>query len=419
MLSHKKRNLIIILVAAGYNSIYSLASMKGLYYTLILNELHLTHFMLGQLYSAYGIFSMFSYLFGAFFLNHFSRWKLIASSSLIVGFLTGALALLPPYSIMLPIFGVSGFLIGAAFYPVHLEILHQLGGAENQGSVFSLFFVCNSLFGIVFSIIGFGITSLSFSDTAKTQFLFLLFAALNVAVSILSAIYLRQLPENDVVRSRIRLSSIKILLGNRQLWMIIVIVFINYLSFTNLNYILPYLSDTFHLPTQINNILSIIRVYCIGIVAAPVAGRITDRLHSASRVMGYTFLLHSITIFIMLIFTDGNVVFSILSLLAMCMFANMGKSMALITIDEANIPPAMYGMAISFISFCAYSPDAFYYSMSGWILDTFPTNGYDIIFFTAAITSLAGLLTVLKLNHRSSFLLKLRGFKNTTNHIQN
>lgn len=80
--------------------------------------------------------------------------------------------------------------------------------------------------------------------------------------------------------------------------MIIIIVFINYIAYTNINYVLPYLSETFHLPVRVNNLLSIIRVYFIGIIAAPIAGKITDLLHSASRIMGYTFLLHSIAIHI-------------------------------------------------------------------------------------------------------------------------
>lgn len=402
MLSFKKRTFIVTILAASYNSIYSLAFMKGLYYTVLLNGLHLTHFQLGQLYSAYGIFSMFSYLFGVFFLNRFAKWKLITGSSLLISLLTGCLILLPSYYIMLLIFGTAGFLIGATFYPVHLEILHQLGGTENQGSVFSLFFVCNSLFGLIFSLIGFGITSLPFSDTRQTQLLFLLFALLNLTASIFSAIYLRQLPEPHVVRTRIRLSSIGNLVTNKRLWMIIIIVFINYIAYTNINYVLPYLSETFHLPVRVNNLLSIIRVYFIGIIAAPIAGKITDLLRSASRIMGYTFLLHSIAIHIMLIFCRGNAALTIISLLSMCMFANMGKSMALVTIDEAHISPAMYGMAISIISFCAYSPDAFYYSVSGWILDSFPTYGYHIIFFLAAMASLIGFFVVRKLNHKSS-----------------
>ncbi len=94
MLSFKKRTFIVTILAASYNSIYSLAFMKGLYYTILLNGLHLTHFQLGQLYSAYGIFSMFSYLFGVFFLNRFAKWKLITGSSLLVSLLTGCKALL-------------------------------------------------------------------------------------------------------------------------------------------------------------------------------------------------------------------------------------------------------------------------------------------------------------------------------------
>ena len=73
----------------------------------------------------------------------------------------------------------------------------------------------------------------------------------------------------------------------------------------------------------------------------------------------------------------------------------MGKSIALITIDEAGVPSVFYGMAISFISFSAYSPDAFYYSLSGKILDTFPVNGYYIVFAIVVVLSIVGFLASL------------------------
>lgn len=68
--------------------------------------------------------------------------------------------------------------------------------------------------------------------------------------------------------------------------------------------------------------------------------------------------------------------------------------MALVTIDEAGITPAMYGMAISFISFSAYSPDAFYYSLCGGIIDSFNTKGYNYIFLLTAVCSIIGLWAV-------------------------
>lgn len=398
MSSLKKNNYIIILIlASAYNSIYSLAFMKGLYYTLIQSGLNLTHFQLGQLYSAYGLFSMFSYLGGAFFLNRFTRWKLIAGSSLIVGILTVFLSTLPSYPIILLIFGIIGFLIGSTFYPAHLEILHQLGGMINQGAVFGLFFVLNSLFGVLFAIVGFSISTLDFSNEQRMQYLLFFFALLNLTVFVLSVLFLRHLPSDMEAKSSLSLDGIKELMTNRRLWLVILIVFSNYICYANMNYIFPYLNNVFHLPSRINNLLSIVRLYCIAIVAAPIAGKITDRLRSASKLMGFTFILYSIIMLVMLLFFRQSMTGAIVCLLLICLFTNMGKSMALITIDEAQIPPYLYGMAISVISFSAYSPDAFYYSLSGSILDASPAHGYEFIFAIAATVSVIGAAAVHRL----------------------
>lgn len=398
MSSLKKNNYIIILIlASAYNSIYSLAFMKGLYYTLIQSGLNLTHFQLGQLYSAYGLFSMFSYLGGAFFLNRFTRWKLIAGSSLIVGILTVFLSTLPSYPIILLIFGIIGFLIGSTFYPAHLEILHQLGGMINQGAVFGLFFVLNSLFGVLFAIVGFSISTLDFSNEQRMQYLLFFFALLNLTVFVLSVLFLRHLPSDMEAKSSLSLDGIKELMTNRRLWLVILIVFSNYICYANMNYIFPYLNNVFHLSSRINNLLSIVRLYCIAIVAAPIAGKITDRLRSASKLMGFTFILYSIIMLVMLLFFRQSMTGAIVCLLLICLFTNMGKSMALITIDEAQIPPYLYGMAISVISFSAYSPDAFYYSLSGSILDASPAHGYEFIFAIAATVSVIGAAAVHRL----------------------
>lgn len=116
----------------------------------------------------------------------------------------------------------------------------------------------------------------------------------------------------------------------------------------------------FHLAPWINNAFSVVRIYIIGMIAAPIAGAITDRVRSASKLMSYSFILYSITFFIMLVFARRSIIFTIITLLFICLFVNMGKSMALVTLDEIRIPPQVYGLSINLISFCAYSPDAFY-----------------------------------------------------------
>jgi MFS family permease len=393
MNADRKRNFIILLIlASAYNSIYSLTSMKSLYYTLMQSGLGLSHFRLGQLYSIQGIFSMFSYLCGAFFLNRFARWKLIAGSSLIVGIFTIWLTFLPPYPIILSIFGFIGFLVGATFYPAHLEVLHQLGNLHDQGKIFGLFFVLNNVFGILFASLGFSISSLPLTDDQKVRGLLFLFAGLNIAAALFSLIYLRRLPPDTQKRSPVSMQVIRQLVRNKNLWLVILVVMTNYTVYGTLNYALPYLKSAFSLPSGISNALTIVRFYLIGILAAPVAGRITDHIHSASRLLKSTFALYCATIFLLLVFAGRSAVGAIACVLALCLFANMGKSMALVTIDEARISPSLYSVAISFIAFCAYSPDAFYYSFSGWVLDAAPTHGYRVIFLIAGGISLLGMI---------------------------
>lgn len=385
--------IMILVLAATYNAIYSLAFMKGLYYNLMQAGLGLTHFKLGQLYSFYGAFSMVSYLCGAFFLQKFKYWKLIAFSSFFIGILTVALVLLPSYPVMLAIFGIIGFLLGAVFYPSQYQILLQIGHTSNQESVFSLFFVFNNLLGILFSILGFGITSICASDTQLVRLLFLLFASLNIIFSILSAVFLSKLPEDCTSHAPVSIKETKKLLCNQKLWLVIIIVFTNYIAFSGLNYILPYLTLRYEISSQLNTILTISRTYLIGVIAAPIAGKYTDYLHSASRMIKYTSVINTIVIIFFICFFKHNFFFSVILLFISCMLINMAKSMSLITINETFIPPSLYGIAISFLSFFAYSPDAFYYSISGFLLDTFPYNGYNLLFIITALCTLIGAIT--------------------------
>lgn len=383
---------MIFIVACAYNSVYSLAFMKSLYYQLMQSGLSLSHFRLGQLYSIYGLFSMFSYLFGAFFLCRFQFWKLVAGSLTVIGILTLSLAFLPPYPLMILIFGVIGFLLGAVFYPAHLQILHSIGAPFCQGSVFSLFYAFNGALGILFASAGFRISAISAADSDLVRMLFLFFAALNLVSALCSAIVLRKLHTDSSRQVPVCRKHLKLLLHNKKLWLVILIVFTNYIGFSGLNYILLFLDSVYDIPVPAMNLMILMRTYLIAIVAAPVAGKITDHFHSAARLMKYSFLLNTIVLIGMLLFYRQHFLIMAACIFLSCLFINMGKSMSLITIDEAGISPVLYGISISFISFCAYSPDAFYYSLSGFLLDHFPSYGYQIVFFIVAAVSLLGFI---------------------------
>lgn len=396
----RKDKLVITSIAAGYNLIYNLYVMKALYYSTMIEGLHLTHYQLGRIYSMYGILAMFSYLCGAFFLKKFQSKKLIYIPLMIASFVSLFLASLPSYTLILLMFGIAGFTVGATFYPAYLSILHNTGNPENQGKVFSTFFFMNSIFGSTFSIIGFKIISLMSNSESQIRFLFLFYGILTFISAIFSIITLKDIKDTEKDEGKkFDKKQIMAVVKNKNIFLTIIVVFANYVAVANFTYILPYLSYNFNLPDYVLNTISVVRMYLIIIIAAPIAGSITDKLQSSAKLMRISFILYIATIFIMVFIFPRNPIMTIICSIMICFFAYGGKSMALITIDETGISRKLYGVAISYISFVAYSPDVFYFSLSGWILDNCKTYGYSIVFVMSAVISLIGLIA-------SSLLIK-------------
>lgn len=400
MNTRTKQTLSILILSASYNTVYSLLYMKGLYYDLMRSGLSLTHFHLGQLYSVYGLCAMFSYLCGVWFLNRFRYHQLICGSLLFVAIVPLLLMIVKSYPVMLVLFGFTGFVLGSAFYPAHLEILHYLGSVRSQGGVFSMFFIGNSIFGILFACLGSLISSIPRNATQKIHWLFLFFCLLNVIMAILSYLSLR--PYSAIQKEPARLSPefLFAIIRNKKLWLAILIIMCNYILFASQNYMIPYMNTLFSLSPQLTSVLSIIRTYLIAIPASWLAGKITDYLEFSSRLLLYTFCCFIFAMLFMLLFGTEFLPAAVLFLFAACLFINMGKSMSLITIDETGIPLKFYGLAVSIVSFLAYSPDAYYFSFSGWMLDSFPLYGYQGVFVITILFAVIGIAAAVLLQHK-------------------
>ncbi len=399
----RKDIMVITSIAAGYNMIYNLYVMKALYYSIMIKGLNITHYQLGKLYSMYGILAMASYLCGALFLRIFPIKKLVYIPLFITAFISIFLATIPTYNYMLIMFGFAGFIIGSTFYPAHISILHNIGGLENQGKVFSTFFFMNSIFGSIFSLLGFTITSYISTSQGQIRFLFLFYGILTFISAIFSMYSLKYIEEKteNTEDNKFDLSQIKYIIKNKSLFIVILIVFSNYVAVANFTYLIPYLKYKFNLPEYILNIISIVRMYLIIIIASPIAGAITDRLQSAAKLMRISFLLYILSVVSLITISSNSPILSIAFCILICFIAYGGKSMAFITIDEANLKKQFYSIYISYISFVAYSPDVFYFSLNGWIIDNFYSNGYVIVFILAAVVAIVGLIS-------SSILIKYK-----------
>ncbi len=392
MLNKKKNpNLTLIVIAISYYAIYNLQLMKSLYYSSVQYGFAINNTQIGQIFSVCGILSMVAYLCGTLFQSRFTTKFLMVGSLIIIGSLSLILMFIPPYPVLLIIFGAAGFLVNATFYPAYLTVMQNVGGQHHQGEAFAKFYIFSSILGSGFALIAFQLTSYFRDPVMELRALLLYFTVLNLMGALGITLFLPAIPIPEKTGRLFDKWALQQILGNKQIWLAVLIIFANYVNFSNLTYTLPYLSNKFDLPSGLVNLITILRVYILVLLAAPIAGKITDRMHTAIHLIKGSFLLYAIVIFLMVWLFSDNALGTIACIIGICFFVPLGKSMSLVLISETDLPPYLSGLALSIVSFLAYSPDAFYYYISGWVLDQFPDRGYLYVFAISGVIALIGM----------------------------
>lgn len=398
-----KRNTIqtIFIISLVYSAAYALTLSKGIFYNELLQGFDVSNFQFGQLFSVLGLCSMGAYLCSAWFATHFSPRAIVLCSLVINTAIPAILSTIPSYVIMLICFGVMGFTNGI-FYPTSVSVLRLSVPLTMQGHAFGLNYIFISLTGMLITLICYIAVPFGQTPGSKMQILLILFAVSN-AISLVLA-FLRIHPtseETSTVTHNLHATLLQ-LIRNPKVWAVIFVVFVNYIDYCTLNYTQPYLSNEFDLPPLLENLITLLRMYFVVGLAAPFAGAITDRYRSSVVLIRAVFLLYSAVTLLMALCAGLPSVFVVLLILMMCLTANMAKSMSLITISEIGLEPYSVTIALSMISFLSFSPDAFYYSICGWILDQFPSIGYHYIFSFTAILTLVGFLICNRLHRKGA-----------------
>ncbi|MDO5784349.1 MAG: MFS transporter [Eubacteriales bacterium] len=381
----------IFIISLVYSAAYALTLSKGIFYNELLQGFYVSNFQFGQLFSVLGLCSMGAYLCSAWFATHFSPRTIVLGSLVINTAVPAILSTIPPYGIMLLCFGVMGFTNGI-FYPTSVSVLRLSVPLTKQGQAFGLNYIFISLTGMLITIIGYIAILFGRTSENKIQILLILFAVSNAVSLLLAFLKIHPDPVENASTPHNLHATLLQLIRNPKVWAVIFIVFVNYIDYSTLNYTQPYLSNEFGLPPLVENLITLVRMYFIVGLAAPLAGTITDRYRSSVILIRAVFLLYSVATLATALHAQISTALVVLLILIMCLTANMAKSMSLITISEIGLDQYAITIALCMISFLSFSPDAFYYSICGWILDQFPSSGYQYIFSFTAILTLIGFL---------------------------
>jgi len=370
----------------------------------------LSNTALGDIFAVYGVVAMLCYFPGGVLADRFPPRKLMAFS-LVATALGGFYLLTIPKSIELYfLFGYWGCTSVLLFWAAMIKETRALAGHHTQGFAFGLLDGGRGLVASIVASIGVVILaaylaqpSELFSEKKQAMRAVILFYSLMTCLAaILVWVFLpkeHSLDEESASISKQRLNGV---ITDRGVWLQGGIIVCAYCGFKSLDNYGLYATQVLKMSQVDAASLTAFGSYARP-VAAIVAGIIADRWHTGKSVMMF-FIFAAVSFIGMSVLIPDTAALQLiianLVLTFISVYALRGIYFALI--EQTHISLNVTGTAVGLISLIGYTPDIFFSSITGRILDANPGFvGFQNYFLFLAAVSVAGILFVHLLNLRT------------------
>ena len=395
---------MIVLIFAG-ELVFSLPFHLARFFRPSFLELfNLSNTNLGDVFAVYGLTAMVSYFFGGLIADKISARKLMTISLLLTAFGGLYMSTFPNILGMMMLYGYWGITTIFLFWAAMLKATREWGGDYTQGKAFGLLdggrgllaSVVSALAILIFasflpSEINLAITSQKLNGF-RTVILF--YSALTAIAAILIWMFL---PEPSITykhKQNTNFNNLIKVLSNRMVWLHAAIIICAYSTYKGLDNTALYAYEVLGM-----NAVEAAKLFTYSSLARPIAailaGFLADRI-AASYVIFLAFFILIFTYIGFIIF-DGSaslVVFILINIFStfFMVFAIRGIYFALV--NEINTPKNITGTTIGIVSFVGFTPDIFFGSISGRILDANPgITGHQNYFLFLTVIALIGIIT--------------------------
>lgn len=381
MSSTRKWIILAILAAAG-GIIYELPYLRYTYYKPLIEGLGLTNAQFGASMSMYGIIAMIFYLPGGWLADRFSHRKLIAFSLVGTGLGGFYLSTWPSYTGTMALFAFWGITTILTFWATMLKAVSMLGDESEQGRLFSF---CEGGRGIVTSIVALSTLAVFNSLgglTSNFKYILWIYSVVCILVGVAAWFLMADNKPEQKVGANV-LKDILIIIKMPITWLLAVVIFSIYTTYTSSSYLTPYMTDVFGLSAVAAGVVATLRSHIFRPVAGAFAGSISKKAGSSIPVMQGAILVAIAALLIMLLAPVNNGLVMIISavtvLIGFLIFMLRGLYFA--PVGEVGTPVSLMGAAVGLISTIAFASDTFNFVLLGNILDKNPgVAGYKYIF---------------------------------------
>lgn len=375
----------------------------------LLDVFNLTNAKLGDAIAVYGVTAMISYFPSGVIADRFSARKLMSLSLLATALGGVYMATIPGQTGLSLLFGYWGVTTILLFWSAMIRATREWGGKLAQGRAFGLLDGGRGLVGAgaatiaVFFLSGLlpsdldNVTDIQRTHALKAIIYF--YSVLTFGTAILIWFFI---PDSDTNNSHSRsFTGIPKVLRNRLAWLQAIIVVCAYCGYRGLDFYALYGIDVLGM-NEVSAARFVSNATFLRPIAAIGAGFLADRFTTKKVIWG-TFALLLLSYLVLSLVSPAqnvqNILFINLIFTFMAVYALRGVYFALF--EETNVSGKLTGTTVGLISLIGFTPDIFFNSIAGRILDASPgIEGYHNFYLFLCVFAGIGLMATLALAHR-------------------
>ena len=390
---------IVLTIAAGL--IYRVPYLKTVFYDPLVAAFQITNTEVGTMMSVYSVVKTVLYIPAGILVDRFDNRKMLVFSMVMLAALTFVYAIIPSLTIVYVLYGLMA-VSNVIFWTAFIKAIRMFGSEKEQGSVFGYSEGIRAVASLVINFIALWMYArLEVTSDTPLIGVLVLYGAIYLAMGV--AIWFL-IPSGtgseDGHRATFRdyVNVLKI----PAVWIVSLLVMCCYSVQVASEYTTPYLSDVMLMSAATAGVVATIRSYGVGLFAAPIIGKITDKVKVPYSVSVITLLVLEIVMTAILLILPGEpsvLIVSIVVILAFASFMYALRGVYYATLGEAGVPVALTGTATGVISVIGYLPDAFMNLLIGNKLDQYPgVAGYKYIFMYMIAFAVAGIVIAIVIN---------------------
>lgn len=368
----------------------------------VLDVFNLSNTTLGDIFAVYGVTAMLSYFPGGAIADHFSARKLLALSLWTTALGGLYMAQFPDQfglSILFAYWGVTSILL---FWAALIRATREWGGTFAQGRAFGFLDGGRGLVAAgaaSFAVLIFSMllpTEIEATTELQRKYALQSVIYIYTVMTFLTGVLVWWLvpnnSNNNIAESVHPLSCMNQVLRQRVVWLQAIIVICAYCGYKGLDNYALYGVEVLGMneveSAQFTSIAAYLRP-----IAAIAAGFLADRLIT-SNVVKTSFLLllvsYALLSFLSPSLSITNIIYGNLILTFAAVYGIRGVYFALL--EETNVTFNITGTAVGLISVIGFTPDIFFHSIAGRLLDAAPgLEGHQHFFAMLAVIAAIGM----------------------------